>query len=102
MSHRSTRPARNTRPVRSARPARLVRLIRRAVIATAAAAVLAGTTGAAFPARTPGHHRPPATVLQNAPSPHAPEGNTHKLIRDQIDIDLNEDDRHPNPHHHPR
>ncbi|MEW2386901.1 hypothetical protein AB0933_00920 [Streptomyces venezuelae] len=88
MSHRST--------------AHLIRLIRRAVIAAAAAAVLAGTTGAAFPARAPGHHRLPAAFLQNAPSPQTPEGNTHKLIRDQIDIDLDEDDRHPNPHHRPR
>ncbi|MGW6528113.1 hypothetical protein [Streptomyces venezuelae] len=88
MSHRS--------------PTRLIRLIRRAVIASAAAAVLAGTTGAAFPARAPGHHRPPAAVLQNAPSPQTPEGNTHKLIRDQIDIDLDEDDRHPNPNPHHR
>ncbi|MFK4070759.1 hypothetical protein [Streptomyces sp. NPDC029674] len=64
--------------------------IRRAVIAAAAAAVLAGTTGAAFPT----DHRKPAAVVQEAPAPHGPGGGAHKLIRDQIDIDLTEEERH--------
>lgn len=66
--------------------------VRRAVIAAAAAAVLAGTTGAAFP--TVPVHRKPTAVLQEDPAPHDPGGGTHKLIRDQIDIDLAEEDRH--------
>ncbi|MEU6823295.1 hypothetical protein ABZ921_21895 [Streptomyces atriruber] len=65
--------------------------VRRVVIAAAAAAVLVGTTGAAFPA--PGHRQPPA-VHQDAPAPHDPGGSTHKLVRDQIDLDLDEEDRH--------
>ncbi|MEU5902076.1 MULTISPECIES: hypothetical protein [Streptomyces] len=96
MFHRTTR-----RVPRVPRVPR-VRLVRRAVIAAGAAAVLAGTTGAAFPAQGPEHHQPSAAVLQKAPAPHAPEGDTHKLIRDQIDIDLDESDRH-HPHgHRPR
>ncbi|MFD4629188.1 hypothetical protein ACFVYR_04700 [Streptomyces sp. NPDC058284] len=63
------------------------------MIALAGAAVPAGTTGAAFPAALPAHHRHPPAVAQEAPAPRGPgDGGTHQLIRDQIDIDLDENE----------
>ncbi|MEU8955104.1 hypothetical protein AB0C93_12455 [Streptomyces sp. NPDC048518] len=63
--------------------------IRRAVVAVCTVSVLAGTTGAAFPS---GRRQPPA-VVREAPAPHDPASGTHKLIRDQIDIDLDDEER---------
>ncbi|MFE0178512.1 hypothetical protein ACFWZ2_40025 [Streptomyces sp. NPDC059002] len=59
----------------------------RCLLAAAAAVVLAATTAAAYPDHTP---HPPSAVI----TPNDPGAGIHKLIRDQIDIDLDDDHRH--------
>ncbi|MER7176035.1 hypothetical protein [Streptomyces mesophilus] len=65
------------------------------LLSAAAAIVFAVTLGAAFPAHA--HHvSPPAAV-----APAGDFGGVHKLIRDQIDIDLDRDlDRDEGPRAH--
>ncbi|MWA08437.1 hypothetical protein [Streptomyces sp. BA2] len=56
------------------------------LLAAAAAVVLVATTGAAFPGHSPSH------AVRAALAPADTGGGVHKLIRDQIDLDLDWDD----------
>ncbi|GAA4100426.1 hypothetical protein GCM10022284_44060 [Streptomyces hundungensis] len=58
------------------------------ILIAAAAVVLAATAGAAFPGST--RHCGAATVAAAKPGT-----GTHPLLRDHIELDLDEDHRHP-------